>query len=149
MNDEREVLIDISNVYFEYAEAADDGDPVAFAKLFTNDCVFDGGRPAPSREWIESHARRLLGQFRETSHHISNIRIRSVEGDDVRATAWVQAWHRKLDGDTFLALGRYRSTLRRDEGRWRFAEHSIILHGNVGTDGRNYLRHTRQSVDGS
>ncbi|WP_116998992.1 nuclear transport factor 2 family protein [Desertimonas flava] len=141
-----ELLRVVSEAYYDYAEAADDADPEAFAANFTNDCRFDGGRPVPSREWIAGHARRLLGLFRETSHHISQVRVRSVDGDVVHATAYVQAWHRKLDGDTFWALGSYRSALRLDEGRWRFCEHSIVLHGNEGSDGREYLRRPRNDL---
>lgn len=43
-------------------------------------------------------------------------------------------------------MGHYESTLRRDDGRWRFVEHAIVLHGDVGTDGRQYLRHQRADL---
>src|SRR4051812_37695867 len=103
----RDALHGISETYFDYAEAADSGDVAAFAALFTENCRFDGGPPAKGRDAIQRHAARVLGLFSATSHHISNIRIRALSGPTADATASVIAWHRKLDGETFMALGRY------------------------------------------
>lgn len=146
MTDHLSLLHAISETYFDYAETVDAADLAAFAALFTDDCRFDGGEPVSGRDVIERRARRLLSQFTETSHHISNIRIRSVENDAVHATAYVYAWHRKLDGEIFAAAGQYESTFRFDEDRWRFAAHAILLAGTMGTDGRTYLRRPRADL---
>jgi uncharacterized protein (TIGR02246 family) len=134
-----EVLRVVSTTYFDYADAADAGDPLRFADLFTEDCRFDGGAPSRGRDRIARHAGRVLGLFTATSHHIGNVRVLSHTEDEARATAAVIAWHRKPDGDTFMAFGRYESTLRRETDRWRFSEHTIRLAGSEGTDGRTYL----------
>ena len=140
------VLRAVTEVFYDYAEAVDDGDPERFAELFTADCRFDGGEPAPGREWLARHAGRVLAQFTATSHHISQIRVRSWDGERAKVSAYVIAHHRMLDGNTFDALGRYRSTLVIDDGRWRFAEHDILFHDNIGTDGRTYLRIDRAAL---
>ena len=137
---EADVLRGVTDVFYDYAEAADACDAVAFAALFTDDCVFDGGRPSRGRDRIERHAATVLANFRETSHHITQIRVRSFDGRDAKVSAYVCAFHRLADGNTFTAFARYYSTLRVDDGRWRFAEHSIVLAANVGSDGREYLR---------
>ncbi len=146
MTDHLSLLHAISETFFDYAETVDAADLAAFAALFTDDCRFDGGEPVSGRDVIERHARRLLSQFTATSHHISNIRIRSVENDAVHATAYVYAWHRKLDGEIFAAVGEYESTFRFDDGRWRFAAHTILLAGAMGTDGRTYLKRPRADL---
>jgi uncharacterized protein (TIGR02246 family) len=141
-----EILRIVSDVYFAYADAADAADPQAFAQLFTDDCRFDGGAESQGRDRIERHAHRLLGMFTATSHHISNVRIRAYTSSEAHATAAVIAWHRKPDGDTFTAFARYESSLRLDDGRWRFSAHTIRIAGSEGTDGRTYLSLPRRAL---
>lgn len=133
------ILRAVSDTYFAYADAADAADVEAFAALFTEDATFDGGAPSGGRARIARHAAKVLGLFAATSHHVTNVRVRSHTATEAQATAAVIAWHQKADGSTFTAFGRYESTLRLDDGRWRFAEHSILLAGSEGSDGRDYL----------
>ncbi len=137
---DRDVLEAITEVFYDYAEAADAGDPVAFASHFTDDCRFDRGEVAPGRDWLARYAAKVLGQFTATSHHITQLRLREFDGVTATVTGYCYAHHRLRDGNTFLALSRYRSKLRIDEGRWRFFSHDIVVADNIGTDGRDYLR---------
>lgn len=142
------MLDGITTTFLDYAEAADTGDVVAFSELFTDDCRFDGGRPSKGRSWIRQHAGKVLSQFKETSHHISNIRLRSVADSEAHASAYVYAVHRLLNDEMFEAWGRYECELRWDGGRWRFSHHRILLALERGTDGRTY-RHIERADPGA
>lgn len=138
--DHDDVLRAVTEVFYDYAEAADEGDPRRFANLFTDDCRFDGGDTMPGRDWLTSYAGKVLSQFVATSHHITQVRLTAFDGEIATVTAYCYAHHRLRDGNTFVALARYRSKLRVDDGRWRIFSHDIVLADNIGTDGRDYLR---------
>jgi len=139
----------VAGLFYDYAEHADRGDVVAFADLFTNDCRFDRGRAIPHRSVIERNARRLLGAFSATSHQITAVRVRSFDGTVATATAYVHAWHRRLDGETFEAYAHYEVAVRHDDERWRFCEHTKVIHGLVGTDGEDYIWLPRADLSGA
>jgi anthranilate 1,2-dioxygenase (deaminating, decarboxylating) small subunit len=61
-----------------------------------------------------------------TVHLISNVRIRSSEGDLVEAAAnWVTHYHRNGIAGHFFGTADY--TLRRHEGDWRILRKKVAL----------------------
>jgi len=99
-----------------------------FVELFTTDALFYlpdvVGHAAIAQLTTE-----MLRNYTATSHHISNVRILGREGDEVRATSHVYAWHRTTGGSDVEIWGQYRSRLRFDGGRWRFTRHTARAAG--------------------
>jgi SnoaL-like domain len=131
---DRAILDGVTNTYFDYAEYFDQGDIVRFADLFAAGCYFDRSTSPRGHDWIVKRATRLRQQLESSSHHISNIRLRSTTGSEARAAAYVYSWQRRHDGTDIEAWGRYETTFRLDRGRWRFAHHQILVLGVRGGD---------------
>lgn len=112
----------------EYAAAVDEARVDDFVDLFTADAVFY--RPdVVGHAAIAALTTEMLRNYLATSHHISNIRVLGRDGDEIRATSHVYAWHRTTDGADVEIWGQYRSRLRFDDGRWRFTRHTARAAG--------------------
>ena len=124
-----DVIERISEAYYEYADAFDTGDIDRFVLLFVAECLFDDSPKLRNHQWIRERATQLRAPFAASSHLISNVRVRSVEGDGVQATASVYSFQRRLLGGDVEGWGRYDTLFRLEEEKWRIARHRITVVG--------------------
>lgn len=134
---------------FLYAEAEllDDWDLDAWFGLFTDDCRYvvpcndtPDGDPARDLVLIDDDALRLSCRVERlnsrkahreyphsaTSHQVTNVRLRPVEGDDLPVVAEFVVWRYRGERSTAYA-GRYHYRLRMVEGRLRIAAKRATL----------------------
>ena len=123
-DDSPDPLVAATALFCDYAVATDEARTDDFAALFSEDGVFFSD-DIVGRKAIASHCAMLLSRMERTSHHISNVRVLSVEGGEAKVDAYVYAWHVMNGGEIWEVWGRYFSTLRRVDGRWLFADHRI------------------------
>ncbi len=124
----------IQDVVHAYAEGVDDGDREAVAALFTDDCVFRAFAgpkgTAEGRAAVEVLLGRLLGTFRATSHHVSNLRLDFVGDDEATGRTSLHAWHAFVDDrPDGLLWGRYVDRFVRTPDGWRLAERELRIAG--------------------
>ncbi len=117
-------LVAATALFNEYAVAVDEARTEDFAGLFCQDGVFFDD-DVVGREAIAARCKMLLSRMERTSHHITNVRVVSVDGDEAAVDAYVYAWHIMNGGEIWEVWGRYFSTLRCVDGRWLFADHRI------------------------
>jgi SnoaL-like domain len=136
MNADDAVLRGVTQTYFDYAEAFDDGDIDSFSALFIDGCYFGNSDSPRSIEWIAQRAAKLRRQLKESNHYITNIRLRArtamTEG---RASAYVYSWQQDLGGSSIEGWGRYQTTFHLKDGRWLIAHHRIEI---IGTRPENF-----------
>ena len=132
MNDEAllQLLADersIRNLMVEYFDRVDALDPFAAARLFAEDASadFSTGKRYEGRAQIGRALARILLQFSQTSHHISNHRA-EVDGDRATALTYIHAFHRFPDGRTWQLWARHRDRLQRVDGRWLLSERILV-----------------------
>lgn len=127
----------ITGTLLDYCEHVDRNDPESLAtKVFAADGVFELGptRAVVGRDDLARMFARTLCAFSATSHHLSNVRI-ELEGEDrARATAYVYAWHRTVDGRRVDIWGRYDDDLRLTDQGWRIARRRLSAAGSDGWD---------------
>ncbi|NCG39936.1 MAG: hypothetical protein GWP30_02975 [Actinobacteria bacterium] len=124
----------ITETILNYAEYVDGGEIELWAGLFCQDAIFDEGQPVQGRAAIQALLPKLLRSFTATAHHISNIRIERTGLAHAKATSYVHAWHRKVDGTDFEFWGRYVDALTFEENAWRFSSRKIEQFGARGFD---------------
>ncbi|KQY56152.1 hypothetical protein ASD11_16960 [Aeromicrobium sp. Root495] len=125
---------EIADLVSAYAEGVDDGRSADVAALFAEDCVFRAYRgergTAEGRPAVEALLQKLLGTFEATSHHVSNTRVTFSGEDRADVVTALHAWHRfpseRPDG---ILWGRYRDTVVREGGVWRFAVRELRVAG--------------------
>lgn len=122
----------ITDTILNYAEYVDGGEIELWAGLFCQDAIFNEGQPVQGRAAIQALLPKLLRLFTATAHHISNIRIERTGSHHAKATSYVQAWHRKVDGTDFEFWGRYVDALTFEENAWRFSSRKIEQFGARG-----------------
>jgi ketosteroid isomerase-like protein len=124
---DRQAIVDLIHAYcFHF----DNNEPEAVAALFTRDATVDYGPEVPdiigAAAIEETIASGLERTFAATSHHVSNIDISFEAADAARATTYLYAWHRYVDGSPDGELwGRYLHSFTRDEAGWRIS--SLVL----------------------
>jgi ketosteroid isomerase-like protein len=128
-NNRADPLGGVTAALYDYAEAVDEARVDDFVALFTDDAVFFD-EAVRGHDDIGRRVTAMLGRFAATSHHMSNIRVLSSNGDEAEATAYVYAWHQLTDGVVAEIWGRYHSKMRYDDGRWRFAHHTFFAAGS-------------------
>ena len=129
-----DVIEGISEAYYEYADAFDTGDIDRFVLLFVTECLFDDSPKLRNHQWIRERATQLREPFETSSHLISNVRVRSVESDEVQATASVYSFQRRHLGGDIEGWGRYDTLFRLEEDKWRIARHRIMVVGTREVD---------------
>ncbi|WP_019929788.1 nuclear transport factor 2 family protein [Nocardia sp. BMG111209] len=109
-----------------YATAVDTRDWESFARLYTDDAVWEyraGGERRIGPEAIVARV-RSVEKFDATQHYVTN-HVVGVAGDEATHTCYYQARH--LSGDRqFVSGGRYRDRLRRNGSGWLIAERVLI-----------------------
>jgi 3-phenylpropionate/cinnamic acid dioxygenase small subunit len=124
----------ITDTILNYAEYVDGGEIELWAELFCQDAVFDEGQAVTGRPAIQALLPKLLRLFTATAHHVSNIRIERTASARAKATSYVHAWHRKLDGSDFEFWGRYVDVFAFEENAWRFSSRRIEQFGARGLE---------------
>ena len=117
-------IVEITQLYARYNLAVDDGDGDAFAGCFVPDGVFDpGGKAITGAAALAAFARSVPKGVPGIRHVGSNVLIEG-EGDAATGRSYLTV---VIAGPqpTLLMTGRYRDTLRRDGGGWRFTSRSF------------------------
>ncbi len=126
----------IEETLMDYAFYVDRNDPQALAtKVFSEDGCFElGSRHAVvGRENLALMFARTLAAFTQTSHHLSNVRVRFTSGTTAESDAYVYAWHVAVeDGHRIDLWGRYHDRLELTADGWRIANRRLSV---AGTDG--------------
>ena len=138
---------EIEAFFYEEAELLDNWQLDAWVALFTEDAIYRA--PAlddPTRDpdnsiflinddlpRIQSRARQLLGDTAwaenprsMTRRLITNVRVVSADGNEVRATANFLIQRSRMER-TVVYVGQYRYTLRRAGSSFKIAERIVIL----------------------
>lgn len=120
-----EDLTEIQQLFVEYGRSLDDGDIDRYASLFTRDGRVDLGPigraegPAAIRLLMQAALEGLVGR---SFHLVTSPQIR-LDGDEARATVMWTVVHRDANGAPQVTMiGKHHDLLRREDGRWRFAE---------------------------
>lgn len=129
----------IEEVFLGYCEHVDLYEIDALVGLFTEDATLDfgHGRLFEGREQFRAVLRDRMALYENTSHHVSNIRVRLTGPDTATASVYVYAWHRRPgsrpDGsDDMHVWGRYYDDLVRTADGWRISYHRIRAAGEAG-----------------
>jgi ketosteroid isomerase-like protein len=103
-------------------------------RLFTDDAEMDYGfgRVFSGRDNIIGLLRARLGNYKATSHHLSNILVIESSASIIRTQATIYAWHELLDGSQAEVWGRYANLFRNTPDGWRIAEHVVRAAGSRG-----------------
>jgi uncharacterized protein (TIGR02246 family) len=112
-------IAEITQLYAAYNLAVDDGDGDAFAA-----CFVDGGALVADGNPIEGHA--ALADFARSvptgvpgiRHMATNVRV-TGDGDAANGRSYLMVVIAGAQ-PTVLMTGRYRDTIRREHGGWRF-----------------------------
>jgi ketosteroid isomerase-like protein len=118
--DEREIW----RLMVEYFDAVDALDPKRAVQIFSDDVTGDfmTGRVYQGRGPIERVLGKILLQYEQTSHHITNHRA-EVSGDVGTACTWIYAFHRMAGTDEVWHLwARHIDDLERIDGSWRVSK---------------------------
>ncbi len=96
--------------------------------------------------WFDEGKRTLAGRVRQINtglhwceepfsrirHLVTNVRVVSVDGDEVRVNSNFFVWQNRLQDEVNLFVGRREDILRRDdETQWKIAKRLILLDQNV------------------
>jgi ketosteroid isomerase-like protein len=131
---DRQAIVDLIHAYCLHF---DNNEPEAVAALFTTDATVDYGPEMPTIVGAAAIEEAITGglerTFAATSHHVSNIQISFQGPDGARATSYVYAWHRYVDGSPDGELwGRYLHSFTRHGAGWRIS--SLVLQAAGSAD---------------
>jgi uncharacterized protein (TIGR02246 family) len=121
-----EDLEEIRQLYIDYGRHLDDGDPAAYASLFSRHAKLRLGpvARADGREEIEraatSIAQRSPDGVKNSVHLLGSPRI-ELSGDTASGECVWAAISRSESGPPGVLVGRHVDELVREDGRWRFA----------------------------
>lgn len=120
-----EDLVEIQQLFVDYGRSLDDGDVDRYASLFTADGRVDLGPigRAEGRTGIRKlMAAALDGLVGHSFHLVTGPQI-ELDGDEARASVMWTVIHRDGHGAPQVTMiGKHHDHLRREDGRWRFAE---------------------------
>jgi uncharacterized protein (TIGR02246 family) len=109
---------EIRDLFARYCLHIDAGEAAEWAALFTEDGVFDmGSEPLVGREALAVFA----GSLGASMHHMVLNEVIDVDGDVASSRASILV----VAGGQLVTTGRYRDTLRREDGRWRIAKRTF------------------------
>lgn len=122
------------HLLYGYCDCVDRASLDEFGQLFTDDAVMDYGfgRVFSGRENIVGLLRARLGNYRATSHHLSNIVLLDSTSTTIRTRSTIYAWHELMDGTQAEVWGRYSNVLSHTNNGWKIAEHVVRAAGSKG-----------------
>ena len=114
-------IVEITQLYAAYNLAVDDGDGEAFAGCFVPDGRFEpGGDPIVGGPALAAFARSVPAAVPGIRHVGSNVKV-DGDGDTASGRSYLTVVIAGAQ-PSIMMTGRYRDTLRRDGGAWKFAE---------------------------
>jgi len=122
------------DLLYGYCDCVDRASLVELGQLFSNNAMMDYGfgRVFLGRENIVDLLRSRLGNYRATSHHLSNIVILESTPTKIRMRSTIYAWHELMDGTQAEVWGRYTNVLSHTNDGWKIAEHVVRAAGSKG-----------------
>ncbi len=125
--------LDIHELYARYAATIDNGEYEDWLSCFTEDGVFESTRFGKhvGREGLRKFTkiyRESLGGA-QVLHAITNVYFK-IEGDAGAGSCYLLYYHCKDGKIQQAAVGRYKDTLRKVDGRWLFASRKVSLDGH-------------------
>lgn len=146
LSDREAVIETLTN----FALSLDDGDANLLAATITETMVMDvsplgsiglGDKPIVGREDVVSHLITAVGIGMDTTHHVSNFRIR-FDGDKAEVGCYALAQHFRAGhgppadhGDYFLMGNRWTVSLVKQTGEWRIQNFILTPAWTVGDIG--------------
>jgi uncharacterized protein (TIGR02246 family) len=117
----------IQRLYADYCYAVDDGDGPGFAACFTPDGALEAGPgdPVAGTVALTAFAPAVVLAMPRLRHVVTNVSVDGA-GDDATGRAYLYAYRAAEDGHQVVSTARYRDTLRRTDGRWRFVRREVI-----------------------
>ena len=128
--------LEIQELVARYNHAIDRGDTEGWVGCFSEDGAFDGvaGRlegTAALRDFAEALTTAPeWAEFRPMRHWTTNFLI-DLDGDAATMRADHVLYRQTADGAVPLLMAVYHDTLRREDGRWLFAERVVELQGGT------------------
>lgn len=125
--------LDVKELYSRYALTIDNNEADAWVDCFTEDGTFVSTRFGTHKG--KEGLRRFTKLYRESLggaevlHVITNVHFK-LEGDAGAGTCYLTYYHCKGGKIQQSAVGRYKDTLRKVNGRWYFASRSVSLEGH-------------------
>lgn len=116
---------EIQNLAGRYSHALDNGDPEAWAEVWTDDGVME---MVTQERWITGDALRALAAAAgdaPQSRHMPSTFVIDGEGDEASMSSYVTVV-RCDDPAQIVFQGRYVDTLRRVDGAWKLAHRTIL-----------------------
>jgi len=145
MPDARALRFDVEELYNEYVECLDEGELERWPEFFADDCVY---KIIPRENWerglplalmfceskpmlldrVEALRRTSVYAPRALRHLLSNVRVKMVEGDEIRVQA-NYAVLQTLSGEPTAVFnaGKYVDRLVRDGERLLFREKLCVF----------------------
>jgi hypothetical protein len=121
----------IAELLYAYAQGIDRRDSNLLETVFTEECQLHyGAYDHPARVLIDSWRANRPPAFLMTHHLYGNIAVRFHGADRARSITYFFAQHRaKHEGRIMdeMVRGRYLDRLIKQDGRWRFAERTLVF----------------------
>jgi hypothetical protein len=121
----------IAELLYAYGEGIDRRDAELLQSVFTAECQLHyGAYDHPARVLIDNWHADQPSAFLMTHHLYGNIAVRFYDADRARSITYFFAQHRaRRDGRIVdeEVRGRYLDRLTKRDGRWRFAERTIVF----------------------
>ena len=125
--------LDVKELYSRYAWTIDNNESDAWVDCFTEDGTFESSRfgKHTGKEGLKKFTklyRESLGGA-QVLHVITNVHFK-LEGDGGAGRCYLIYYHCKEGKIQQSAIGRYKDTLRKVNGRWYFASRQVSLDGH-------------------
>ena len=118
--------VEIQNLAGRYSQALDDGDPDAWAEVWTDDGVME---MVAQERWITGDSLRALAAARDDStpqsRHMPSTFVIDGEGDEASMSSYVTVVSCD-DPAKIVFQGRYVDKIRRVGGSWKLAHRTIL-----------------------
>jgi len=112
-------IVELTQLYAAYNLAVDDGDGEAFSACFVADgALVPGGDPIAGHAALAEFARSVPTGLPGIRHISSNVHV-GGDGDEATGRCYLMVVIAGAQPQV-LMTGRYRDTLRRVDGGWRF-----------------------------
>ena len=122
----------ISALIHRYCAILDRMELDCLGEVFTGDCRVAYGEEEPyvvqGRSRLRSSLRRMW-RFRATSHHTSNIHVRSIDESAAEVESYFIAWQSPAEGEDTVIYGRYVDQFVRTAAGWRIRERVMSIQG--------------------